>query len=542
VKIRTLVYFRRISQALFLIFFLFLMMGTLLPQNIFMDYSMEVSAPQDIRLKLPVTFYFNLDPLVWLSSLISAHKWIAGAGGAMGIIILTWVLGRLFCGFICPFGTIHHAAGMTRPSVRGRKAAVRNEKIPEQRLKFGVLAAVLVSALFGLNLAGIFDPIALLFRTLAVSLLPAVNIGLKEMFDAMAASEWKILNLVSYGAEVVVSPVLGYGYPAYQTGWMIGLIGLVIIFLNRIRPRFWCRILCPLGALLGLASVWSPLKLEQDEPRCNGCNRCMEACQGAASPRPGLKWENAECVRCFNCQDVCPENALSFRIAGSRRQASVPDAGRRAVLTGLTLGVAFPFLSRLDGQIHNASDERVIRPPGSLAEIQFLERCQRCGLCMKVCPNNAIQPSLSEAGMAGIWTPVLKMTLGYCEYTCTLCSSVCPTGAIQLITGQEKITRPVRIGSAFVDRGKCLPWTGNASCIMCEEVCPVCPKAVRFHEVEITDTRSGEILHLKQPYVDLRQCVGCGICENRCPVKGSPAIRVIAAGESRSAQNQILLG
>ena len=161
---------------------------------------------------------------------------------------------------------------------------------------------------------------------------------------------------------------------------------------------------------------------------------------------------------------------------------------------------------------------------------------------MKVCPNNAIQPSLSEAGMAGIWTPVLKMTLGYCEYTCTLCSSVCPTGAIQLITGQEKITRPVRIGSAFVDRGKCLPWTGNASCIMCEEVCPVSPKAVRFHEVEITDTRSGEILHLKQPYVDLRQCVGCGICENRCPVKGSPAIRVIAAGESRSAQNQILLG
>ena len=132
----------------------------------------------------------------------------------------------------------------------------------------------------------------------------------------------------------------------------------------------------------------------------------MAACQGATAPRPGLKWEPAECFRCFNCQDVCPEDALSFRFTRQKIKKHEPDMGRRAVLTGLTAGIAFPLLSRLDGQIHQASDHRLIRPPGSLTETRFLERCQRCGLCMKACPTNVIQPSLGEAGIAGIWTPV----------------------------------------------------------------------------------------------------------------------------------------
>ncbi|MCX5881104.1 MAG: 4Fe-4S binding protein, partial [Deltaproteobacteria bacterium] len=465
---------------------------------------------------------------------------LAGAGWALAIIGLTLILGRFFCSFVCPFGTLHHAVGAIHPAAKGRQAVSRNEKTPAQRLKYGLLVMVLVSALFGLNLAGFLDPIALLFRSLSVSILPAVNIGIKEIFDAMAISDIKILNLISYGAEIIVSPVLGFGYPTYQTGFVIGLIVLVLLFLNRIRPRFWCRVLCPLGALLGLLSVKSPLSLEQDETRCTNCNKCMAACQGAASPRPGLKWESAECVRCFNCQNVCPEDALSFRFVRKEALKHVPDMGRRAVLTGLTAGISFPLLSRLDGQIHQASDPRLIRPPGSMTETRFLERCQRCGLCMKACPTNVIQPALGEAGIAGIWTPVLNMATGYCEYSCTLCGSVCPTGAIHLITGKEKIAGPIRIGSAFVDRGRCLPWTENGACIVCEEVCPTSPKAVVFREADVAGFGT-ERLRLKQPYVNLRQCVGCGICENKCPVKGTPAIRVIASGETRSPKNQILL-
>ena len=142
--------------------------------------------------------------------------------------------------------------------------------------------------------------------------------------------------------------------------------------------------------------------------------------------------------------------------------------------------------------------------------------------------------------MAGFWTPRLIMTQGYCEYTCTLCGSVCPTGAIREITVKEKIDQPIKIGSAYIDRGRCLPWSANAPCIVCQEVCPTSPKAIYLKKDFITRP-DGKQLEVQLPFVDLKRCVGCGICVNKCPVRGLPAIRTIAAGESRSLENQILL-
>jgi ferredoxin len=243
---------------------------------------------------------------------------------------------------------------------------------------------------------------------------------------------------------------------------------------------------------------------------------------------------------CFNCFDVCPEDALAFRFRwapGGNRRA---DMGRRVVLGGLLAGVSLPFLGRLDGLVDKASDPRLIRPPGALAEADFLELCQRCGLCMKACPTNVINPALAEAGMPGFWSPQLIMTQGYCEYTCTLCGSVCPTGAIRPITVKEKTERPIKIGSAYLDRGRCLPWSGNAPCIVCQEHCPTSPKAIYLKTEKVPKPDSGEIT-VQLPYVDLKQCIGCGICEYKCPVQGLPAIRTIAAGETRSPKNQILL-
>ncbi len=217
-----------------------------------------------------------------------------------------------------------------------------------------------------------------------------------------------------------------------------------------------------------------------------------------------------------------------------------PDIGRRALLGSILAGFSLPLLGRLDGRMDKVADSRLIRPPGSLSENDFLKLCQRCGLCMKVCPTNAINPTLGEAGMAGFWTPRLIMTQGYCEYTCSLCGSVCPTGAIVNITTKEKIERPIKIGSAYVDRGRCLPWSGNAPCIVCEEVCPTSPKAIYLKKETISGP-GGKKLAVQLPFVDLKQCVGCGICENKCPVQGLPAIRTMCAGESRSLKNQILL-
>ena len=145
--------------------------------------------------------------------------------------------------------------------------------------------------------------------------------------------------------------------------------------------------MCPLGALLGVFSRFTILTLVKDEEKCTGCNACTKSCQGAAEPKPGKEWQTAECLMCFNCFDSCPEDALSFRFRWSSPQSNKkPDMGRRAVLAGILAGVSFPLLGRLDGQAHTVSNPRLIRPPGSLAEKDFLTLCQRCGLCMKVCP------------------------------------------------------------------------------------------------------------------------------------------------------------
>ena len=540
-KAKHLVWIRRISQTFFLLLFLLLLIESRLPQDIYLKYSAVISSEVDLRIGWPVKFFFQLDPLVWLSSLLSGHHLIKGFWWALGLLLLTFSLGRIFCGFICPLGTIHHVVSRIKPALKGERMVRANQKTPSQKVKYFLLITLIIAATVGLNLVGLMDPISLLFRSLALAVLPGLGVGLKGLFDAMASSDIKILNQLSYTAEVLVSPVFGYGYQAYRTAWFIGLIFLVILFLNRIRPRFWCRVLCPLGALLGLCSRVSILRLEKDFERCTDCKLCTKDCQGAASPIPGQDWENAECVACFNCFNACPEDALSFNLRWSRQLNKRPDMGRRAVLGGLAAGFSFPLLGRLDGQIHKISDPRLIRPPGSLPERKFLSLCQRCGLCMKVCPTNVINPTLAEAGMAGFWTPHLIMIQGYCEYTCTLCGSVCPTGAIKEFSVKEKIERPIIIGSAYVARGRCLPWSGNAPCIVCHEHCPTSPKAIYLRK-DIVPGPNGKPLSVQLPYVDLKKCVGCGICEYKCPVKGRAAIRTIAAGESRSLKNQILLG
>ncbi len=539
-KTKHLVWLRRISQGFFLLLFLFLLVESRLPQKLYLQYSLVFSNQQNLTLDHPVGFFFQMDPLVVLSSLISGHSLIKGFLWGGGVLLLTVLLGRVFCGFICPLGTIHHVAGSLKPSLKGPKMIKANQKSPGQRIKYFFLFMLLVGCALGLNLSGLMDPISFFFRSMALAVLPGVGSAMRSLFQAMADSHARVLNLLSYGAEVLVAPVFGYEPQAYQTGWFIGVLFLVILFLNRIRPRFWCRFLCPLGALLGLFSRFSLLRLQKAEEKCTGCGLCTRHCQGAATPVPGREWERAECLACFNCSHVCPENALSFHLGWAFGRNRGPDLGRRAVLGGVLAGVSIPFLGRLDGVRDKVSDARLIRPPGALEEQEFLTLCQRCGLCMKVCPTNGINPALGEAGMSGFWTPRLIMNLGYCEYTCTLCGSVCPTGAIGTISVREKIEKPIRIGSAYVERGRCLPWSGNAPCIVCEEHCPTSPKAIYLRKT-ILENREGKKRELQVPFVDLKQCVGCGICENKCPVKGRPAIRVIAAGETRSLKNRLLL-
>ena len=136
---------------------------------------------------------------------------------------------------------------------------------------------------------------------------------------------------------------------------------------------------------------------------------------------------------------------------------------------------------------------------------------------MKVCPTGGLQPTWSEAGLEGLWTPRLVPRIGQCDYTCNLCGQVCPTEAIQPLTVEEK--QKVRIGLASFDVTRCIPYAYARECTVCEEHCPIPDKAIYTIETEVA-TRSGEKKSIKQPHVDPEKCIGCGICENVCPFRG----------------------
>ncbi len=316
------------------------------------------------------------------------------------------------------------------------------------------------------------------------------------------------------------------------------LVGLVV--LNAYRARFWCRFLCPLGALLGLLSVRALLRLQADAEWCNSCELCGMGCQGGTSQLPPQRWRPAECFGCLNCTESCRPAALRF-VLPWRWEPRVEPVGltRRAMLGSAVGGVAtLAFMRATPQGRRRRLHPFLIRPPGALAEREFLQRFTACGLCMKVCPTGGLQPSLSEAGVEGLWTPILVPRLGYCKYDCTLCGQVCLTGAIEPLPIEEK--HKGKIGLARFDTSRCLPSAYGRECVVCEEHCPVPAKAIYAVEVDVVD-RAGERRVIKQPRVDPGLCTGCGVRENKCVFRDRPAIRVYSTNESLNPDNQPIL-
>ncbi len=537
------IYLRRACQVFFLLLFLFLLVRT--------GFQGSTGPADDIRMRWPVHFFFLLDPLAALVNALATHALYRGLVWSLLILLPGMFLGRFFCGWICPMGTLHHFFGNWRSErKRGRQWIESNRYKPWQRTKYAILIAVLAAALFGSALAGWFDPFSLLVRSLSLSILPGLNYAANAVLAPLEHSHMGVVQMLGGFLHAALSAtVLNFRQPHFRLGVLLGLILIVLLALNLRVTRFWCRALCPLGALLGIASRWSLLSLHKDAASCDNCNRCLLHCQGGDDPVGTAPWHKAECHLCLNCVDACPQHSLQFRFFRKETEVVGPNLPRRRAMAGLAAGVAAVPLLRAETAMGRSRDEHLIRPPGALEESEFLSRCVRCAECMKVCPNNALQPAFFEADLEGLWTPVLAPRIGYCEPSCVLCSEVCPTGAIWTITPREKgwvvglgqeNRQPVRLGTAFHDRSRCLPWALATDCVVCEEWCPVSPKAIWLEQVEVTDVDGSHKL-LKQPHVDPSRCVGCGACEYACPLQEHPAVYVTSIGESRSPGNQILL-
>jgi len=551
-SIRTLVWVRRASQIFFFALFMYFLVET------GFRGSFAASSDAPVRLPLPVEAYLLADPFVAAMTLLSTHTVYRGLLWSLGLLALTLVFGRVFCGWICPFGTLHHFFGWILPSKRGRGGprVEANKTHGYQRAKYYLLYAFLVAGVFGSAIGGLFDPICIAVRSIGLGVIPAVQYVTGRGLGAMQSLPARPVQGAADGAQSFLATTVWQSHQFYfhQT-WFIVFLLVAVLFANRFIPRFWCRVLCPLGAFLGVFARFALFGMEKDHSKCTDCNLCLVNCQGADSPQGGVKWRQDECHMCLNCETSCPEDVIKFRFLPNRKSAITrPDTDRRMTLASIGVGAAFLPATRIADALDVNYASKVIRPPGSVAERAFLERCIRCAECMKVCPNNALHPAFLEAGLEGIWTPILIARIGYCEHSCVLCGQVCPTGAIQKITEKEKLglgVPPIKIGTAFYDHGRCLPWSMQTPCIVCEEFCPTSPKAIWVEEVEadVRDSKPGpngeqpamKKVHLQRPHVDPSLCIGCGACEKVCPVVDQPAVYITSVGETRSKTNVILL-
>ena len=459
---------------------------------------------------------FALDPAAYLGAALSGRVLLSGLGVLLFLLLLTWGLGRFFCGHVCPLGTTCDAV---RPVVAGKRpSGPAGGQWP--RVKFLVLFFIAAAGLLGLNLAYWGAPLTLAGRLFVLVLGPAGELALSGLSDA---------GLLSDRA----ASALGLPPDRYLGAWFFLLFFAALLSLQRFRPRFWCRFICPAGAVFALTAR-RPLFRRTVSEACTDCGLCRRRCPMGAIGEDPAQTRHEECIVCQRCVRLCPEGAIAFRFRGLREGPLPVEPflpGRRAAVGTLAGAAAVVFVGRiglLEAWSRQEAGQRILpgellRPPGSLPEDAFLNRCIRCGLCQRVCPTDMLQPAMGHAGWSGFQTPVAVPRSGPCEPGCTLCGQVCPSGAIRSLPAPEKVW--AKMGTAVVDRRKCLAWEWGERCLVCDEACP-------YGAVDLSREPG---MQVPVPHVREDRCTGCGACEFACPVVDRPAIAVSSMAEIRLA-------
>ena len=530
-----------------------------------------INASTPMEFLVPVDAFLQLSPLNALISSIAGRVLVHGWWLALIVLALTLPLGRYFCGWVCPLGTTLDITD--RILGRARRKQGREPGRNLHHGKYLVLIVLIAFAAFSVNLAGWFDPLSWTTRLYALVVHPAAY--WLAGFLGITGSGFIEQYLFHPQSEPGT-----FAQPHFEYAATIALVFVGIVLLGLMRKRFYCRVICPLGAIFAVFTRISPFRRKVSDA-CTECGRCVTDCKMGAIGPTGKGTRHGECILCLDCEAVCPTAAIAFDPIYVRRKrmalvskALPTDFTRRELIAALVGGIAAAPLLRLafaaeepatgEGVLMNDPAARVIRPPGAVSERDFLATCVRCGECMKVCPINAIQPVLFQQGLESVWTPTIVPRIGYCEYQgdCRLCLQACPTRALGELTAEEK--KRFVLGKARVDRNKCIPWrawalygdAGDASgranasrsldeasgfvgvsakgatwsddynCGVCEEHCPSRSVADGGKAIRYDDVPGPEGQVFRRVYVEQEVCVGCGHCEHVCPVEGEAAIRV----------------
>ncbi len=505
---------RRISQLVFFSFFIYLFLQASYP------YESWINAD----------LFLRSSPLIAIATFFATKTVISTLIMAVVVLALSIFLGRYFCGWICPLGTVIDLGDrLNRKFWRDKPNTLRRLR----SWKFSILIVILIAAVFSLQLIWFFDPIVILTRSMTATIYPLfaflVESGLNLMLSLGIFQE-QLFSLYDLLRQRVlpINPIF------FQQSVLFAVIFIGIVLFSLIARRFWCRYLCPLGALFGLfASLRLTRGIAVSSDKCIDCGKCQRICKMDAINDDYRSHARAECIECMSCVAICPTHAIRYQLRPKLEPQRVDLSRRRFVYSSATSLVILGLIRT--GFKSPVSSGQVVRPPGALPEPDFLDRCVRCQECVKICSTTGacLQPGFLQSGWEGLWTPMVDARHGYCEYNCNLCGKVCPTGAIHPLELEQK--QQMRMGTAYFDKSRCIPWYRGEDCLVCEEHCPLPDKAIKF---DIREARrlDGTIAMVKFPYVDEKLCIGCGICVTKCPVPGPGGLFLTNAQQRRWGQ------
>ncbi|MDY6967835.1 MAG: 4Fe-4S binding protein [Spirochaetota bacterium] len=477
----------------------------------------------------------RLSPYLGISLSLSVKSILLFFYPSLIILFFTLILGRFFCGWICPLGSTIDLSDKYIPYKRaGLKDKYEKVKYSLSSYKYLILFISLIFSVFGISILNLIDPLSIAVRSFSTAIYSYSDTTIKMVFDGLYRIP--ILNNISeYFYSLLKDYFLDFNHIQFLNHLSISLMFFGVLLLSYWNRRFWCKAVCPMGAILALTSRFTFLSRIVDKESCTNCLECEKTCRMNAIYNKGVSTIESECIRCFECLKSCRYNAINFGFISPfhRNIQELPDTSdnydnirfsRRKLIGSLAVSFfAIPLLKHKPAFMKDHS--RLIRPPGALPEENFIDRCIRCGECMKVCPTNGLHPLLMEYGLESIFTPVLIPRIGWCEKNCNLCSKVCPSGALKAISIPDKET--TIIGTAYIIKDLCIPWSQYLNCLVCEEMCPTNKKSIIFKK-EKRINNDGRSVQVMLPFVLEDTCIGCGICENKCPISGDAAIKIRA--------------
>ncbi|MDR1497521.1 MAG: 4Fe-4S binding protein [Puniceicoccales bacterium] len=452
---------------------------------------------------------------------------IAFAGGTalsfacVGVLVLTALVGRVYCSTICPLGLLQDAIARVAALVR-KLLKIKKKRLPFRRpdhvLRQGILVVTVLCVVAGWGGFAMawLDPYSHFGRVAGALFRPPV------LFINNTATT--VLEWVGRGAWVPRVPVPWAGIGAFLPPLIIfGVVAIV----SALRGRLYCNAICPVGTLLGWASRRALFRLAIDKTACGRCGDCTGVCKAQCIDLRAQTVDFSRCVACFNCVAVCDKAAirLAFRgrakargavpLRAPRPVAAQPVLTRREFVAGAGGVAALAGGFALLGGGHFASaaaSNSVTAPPGALSRKRFIERCTACQLCVSTCPSHVLAPALSHYGTpAGFMKPYMNYTDSFCNINCTVCMDVCPDGALVRLPLAEK--QVSRLGLAEVTIERCIVRASDTACGACAEHCPTA--ALQFVKGKRT---------YDEPKVNKDLCIGCGACEFACPALPVKAI------------------